>query len=97
MENNKNKKTVKFQGDTLIFCDFIQVFVFTRNHHLKPELFLSQINLYTFSDTFFLERVLHINLINLCDIRNILDFNFIYEISKWKSNVNTEELQWLEH
>ena len=35
MENNKNKKSVKFQGDTLIFCDFIQVFVFTRNHHLN--------------------------------------------------------------
>ena len=36
MENNKNKKSVKFQGDMLNFCDFIQVFVFTRNHHLKP-------------------------------------------------------------
>ena len=35
MENNKKKKTVKFQGDMLNFCDFIQVFVFTRNHHLK--------------------------------------------------------------
>ena len=35
MENNKNKKSVKFQGDMLIFCDFIQVFVFTPNHHLK--------------------------------------------------------------
>ena len=34
-ENNKNKKSVKFQGDMLNFCDFIQVFVFTRNHHLK--------------------------------------------------------------
>ena len=38
MENNKNKKSVKFQGDMLIFCDFIQVFVFTRNHHLKLDL-----------------------------------------------------------
>ena len=28
MENNKNKKSVKFQGDVLNFCDFIQVFVF---------------------------------------------------------------------
>ena len=37
MENNKNKKSVKFQGDRLNFCDFIQVFVFTRNHHLKPK------------------------------------------------------------
>ena len=35
MENNKNKKPVKFQGDMLNFCDFIQVFVFTRNHHLN--------------------------------------------------------------
>ena len=35
MENNKNKKSVKFQGDMLNFCDFIMVFVFTRNHHLK--------------------------------------------------------------
>ena len=35
MENNKNKKSVKFQGDIVNFCDFIQVFVFTRNHHLK--------------------------------------------------------------
>ena len=37
MENNKNKKSVKFQGDMLNFCDFIQVFVFTRNHHLKKD------------------------------------------------------------
>ena len=35
MENNKNKKSVKFQGDMLNFCDFIEVFVFTRNHHLN--------------------------------------------------------------
>ena len=35
MENNKKKKSVKFQGDMLNFCDFIQVFVFTTNHHLK--------------------------------------------------------------
>ena len=35
VENNKNKKSVKFQGDILNFCDFIQVFVFTSNHHLK--------------------------------------------------------------
>ena len=38
MENNKNKKSVKFQGDMLNFYDFIQVFVFTRNHHLKVGL-----------------------------------------------------------
>ena len=35
VENNKSKKSVKFQGDMLIFCDFIQVYVFTTNHHLK--------------------------------------------------------------
>ena len=35
MENKKNKKSVKFQGDTLNFYDFIQVFVFTTNHHLN--------------------------------------------------------------
>ena len=35
MENNKNKKSMKFQGDMLNFCDFIQVFVFTPNHHLN--------------------------------------------------------------
>ena len=39
MENNKNKRSVKFQGDMLNFCDFIQVFVFTKNHHLKALLF----------------------------------------------------------
>ena len=38
MENNKNKKSVKFQGDMLNFCDFIQVFVFTRNHHLNQKI-----------------------------------------------------------
>ena len=35
VENNKNKKSVKFQGDMLNFCEFIQVFVFTTNHHLN--------------------------------------------------------------
>ena len=35
VENNKNKKPIKFQGDMLNFCDFIQIFVFTTNHHLK--------------------------------------------------------------
>ena len=38
MENNKNKKSVKLQGDMLNFSDFIQVFVFTRNHHLKLQV-----------------------------------------------------------
>ena len=35
VENNKNKKSVKFQGDMLNFYDFIQVYVFTTNHHLN--------------------------------------------------------------
>ena len=35
--SNKNKKSVKFQGDTLNFYDFIQVFVFTTNHLLKTK------------------------------------------------------------
>ena len=35
VENNKNKKSVKFQGDMLNYCDFIQVFVFNTNHHLE--------------------------------------------------------------
>ena len=39
VENNKNKKSVKFQGDMLNFYDFIQVFVFTTNHHLNSEVF----------------------------------------------------------
>ena len=30
----------------LNFCDFIQVFVFTRNHHLKPKIFVSSIQMY---------------------------------------------------
>ena len=35
VENIKNNKSVKFQGDMLNFYDFIQVYVFTTNHHLK--------------------------------------------------------------
>ena len=38
--NNKNKKSVKFQGDMLNFYDFIQVFVFTTNHHLNLKYFI---------------------------------------------------------
>ena len=30
--------SVKFQVDTLNFCDFIQIYVFTTNHHLKRKL-----------------------------------------------------------
>ena len=35
MENSKTKESLKFQGDILNLCDFIQVYVFTTNHHLK--------------------------------------------------------------
>ena len=35
VDNNKSKKSIKFQGDILIFYNFIQAFVFTTNHHLK--------------------------------------------------------------
>ena len=31
----KIKKSAKFQGDMLNFCDFIQLFEFTTNHHLN--------------------------------------------------------------
>ena len=40
VENNKNKKSIKFQGDMLNFCDFIRVYVFTTNHHLKITMYL---------------------------------------------------------
>ena len=36
VENNKNKKSANFQGDTIILYGFIQIFVYTTNHHLKP-------------------------------------------------------------
>ena len=43
VENNNNKKTVKFQGDMLNFYDFIQVFVFTTNYHLNTKpIFIKQ-------------------------------------------------------
>ena len=41
MENNKNKKSVKFQGDMFNFCDFIQFLylpeIITLNHD-RPNL-----------------------------------------------------------
>ena len=42
MENNKNKKSMKFQGAMLNFYDFIQVFIFTRNHHLNENALNSE-------------------------------------------------------
>ena len=35
VENNENKKSVKFQVETLNCCEFIQVFVFIANHYRK--------------------------------------------------------------
>ena len=49
VENNKNKKFIKFQGDMLNFCDFIQVFVFTTNHHLKQQTYNEVLKLCVFS------------------------------------------------
>ena len=37
MENNKNKKSVKFQGDMLNFCDFIQFLYLPEITTLKRE------------------------------------------------------------
>ena len=37
---------MKFQGDILNFYDFIQVFVFTTNHHLKRSGEASKVNVH---------------------------------------------------
>ena len=43
MENNKNKKSVKFQGDMLNFCDFIRLFFHVRNHeNLRRHHFIKE-------------------------------------------------------
>ena len=39
VENNKNKKSIKFQGHMLNFCDFILDYVFSTNHQLKGDFF----------------------------------------------------------
>ena len=52
MENNKNKKSVKFQGDMLNFCDFIQVFVFTTNHHLNVTFYVHTFDAYDMRESF---------------------------------------------
>ena len=58
MENSKNKKSVKFQGDMLNLCDFIQVFVFTTNHHLKCAIVSLQVFQYRNLDFGYLEQPL---------------------------------------
>ena len=54
MENNKNKRSVKFQGDMSNFCDFIQVFVFARNHHLKA-IVIPNITVMLYQNRFLIE------------------------------------------
>ena len=49
VENNKNKKSVQFQGDMLVYCDFIQVFVFATNHHFKLSTLCAATTVPTFS------------------------------------------------
>ena len=50
MKNNKNKKSVKFQGDMLNYCDFIQVFVFTSYHHLKGSKKIVRYNIVVYDE-----------------------------------------------
>ena len=73
MENNKNKKFVKFQGDMLNFSVFIQVFVFTPNHHLNMNTFTLLVLYTDFSNhtQTFLTGVLEFNLFTYCrhDVR----------------------------
>ena len=57
MDNNKNKKSVKFEGDVLNFCDFIQVFVFTRNHHLKNGRLRRQKRIYVSCTNLFVNKL----------------------------------------
>ena len=47
VENNKNKKSIKFQGDMLNLCDFFQVFVFTTNIYR----FISRLSVFGSRDT----------------------------------------------
>ena len=35
VENSKNEKSVEFRGGMLCLCDFVQVYMFTTNHHLN--------------------------------------------------------------
>ena len=86
MENNKNKKSVKFQGDMLNFCDFIQVFVFTRNHHLKSVLlrkFQSEKYIANLNNTF-TKFVQTFKLLPVRCLYSFLDFHnlyvFVYQI-----------------
>ena len=38
VENNKNKESLKYQGDMIKFYDLIQVFVLSTNHHPKMKI-----------------------------------------------------------
>ena len=72
MENNKNKKSVKFQGDMLIFYDFIQVFVFTTNQHLNNQIFPS-INLVNYPQA---KEKAHNGLICSMATTRIFEYNY---------------------
>ena len=98
MENNKNKKSVKFQGDMLNFCDFIQVFVFTRNHHLNMQKFskgqyspkiwnsLKSYPFHRLSWLSFKSLALYIRFEIFCKFKNIKILNGHYSEEKVKFN-----------
>ena len=76
MENNKNKKPVKFQGDMLNYCDFIQVFVFTSYHHLKDkQQIVKQIELVMHSVTVPFKSALLNGTVAECITSSILLYN----------------------
>ena len=78
VENNKIKKSVKFQGDMLNFCDFIQGFVFTRNHHLKePKLKRHVVNLKT--EKIQMRRPISVYTVRLQSLKRL---NFPYNLVK---------------
>ena len=47
---------MKFQGDMLNSCDFIQVFVFTRNHHLNAPITTAADDIHKYFSLFFREN-----------------------------------------
>ena len=78
MENNKNKKSVKFQGGMFNFCDFIQVFVFTTNHHLKYYTEEDKIVI-TRTGTYLFKNLLSIYIINYEQFYSGVEFKLIFE------------------
>ena len=88
--------SVKFQGDTLIFCEFIQVFVFTTNHPLKISNVLKRLlSIPTFHfppDTYMVTtpeypehnypNYMYVNVIDCTDRKNVR--NFMHETCKYQ-------------